>query len=159
MRPDYRLKINIRPTIAIRKNQTSKGNSVISRLCLAVIDEIDGEFKALVRTSNSEDVMDKFCLPLTPKSLNLKDKIYVFSKTKDEYGNNVLIIRDKLKAHIFFGSPKQFTVVRKNCLISGYIVKIDGKMYFDYDNLIAFSPTAEHLNPCNIDNSKSIFLK
>lgn len=150
------------------KRETNlKGNN-ISRKCLAVVKEIDGEFKAVInldkkyiRLKEGDELSnEQLVLPFTEKSLDLRDKLYVWLKKKDKYGHNVCIIRDSFTAHLHPGIPTQYDVFKENILISGHIVRKDGKMYFNYEDLVAFNYLNEsYIIDINVDDTKPLFNK
>lgn len=150
------------------KRISKKAKDVISCKCLAVVDIINGEYKAIVNYENkhfyldegSELINDKLLLPFTEESLSLRDKERVWLKEKDKYGHDVCIIRDSFKAHTFPGVPTQYNVLKKNLLISGYIVRRDNKMYFEYEDVVKYNYLAEtSLSHPKIDSTQPLFKK
>ena len=146
--------INIASKPKIHKPKTTK----ISRRCYAIVALINGEYKAIV--NNSENDSDKLILPFTEKSLSLKGKEYVFSKAKDKHGRRVCVIRNYIDANLNPGTDTQYDAVIENLLLIGHIIREDGKMYFNYEELAAYHYKAEcHLSETKIDNSKPLFSK
>lgn len=154
--PSFTINIVSKP----KKHITSKNsNSIISRKCLAIVSKIDDEYKAIINYDASSNT-EKIVIPFTKKSLELKNKEYVWLKDKDEYGHNVCIIRDSQKAFLYPGLDTQYNAIRENLLIAGHIVRIDGKMYFEYETLIAFNYKSNaHINDVKIDYDKPLFNK
>lgn len=151
--PTFTINIASKP----KKEPKPKGRS-ISRKCLAVVTKVDGEYKAIINyEKNIVEISENYTLknevliiPFTDKSLSLKDKTYVFLKEKDKYNHIVCIQRDYLTANISPGTKKQYDVLKENILISGYIIKKDNKMYFEYEDLISYHYLSEN-KLCNID--------
>lgn len=155
--------------IASKPKHGSKptGNN-ISRKCYAVVKEIDGEFKAVInidkqhiRLKKGDELSnEQLILPFTKRSLDLKDKIYVFLKEKDKYGHYVCVIRDITTANLFPGLPTQYNAVHENLLLAGHIIRKNGKMYFEYEDLVAHYYLSEsHICDVKVDNSKPLFNK
>lgn len=161
------------PTFTIKvasksKRESKSTGSNISRKCLAVVKEIDGEFKAVINIDNKHIYLkegdklsnEQLVLPFTEKSLDLKDKIYVFLKNKDKYGHYVCVIRDRNTAHFFPGTSIQYNTVHDNLLIAGHIIRKNGKMYFEYEDLVAHHYLAEsYICNVNVDDTKPLFNK
>ena len=150
------------------KRESKSTGSNISRKCYAVVKEIDGEFKAVininkeyVRLKEGDELSnEQLVLPFTEKSLDLKHKTYVFLKNKDKYGHYVCIIRDRNTAHFFAGIPTQYNTIHDNLLIAGHIIRKNGKMYFEYEDLVAHHYLAEsHICDVKVDNNKPLFNK
>lgn len=148
------------------KRESKPTSSNISRKCYAVVKEIDGEFKAIINIDKKyiylkegdELSNEQLILPFTEKSLDLKDKTYVFLKNKDEYGHFVCVIRNNNIAHLSPGTPTQYNAVHENLLIAGHIIRKDGKMYFEYEDLVANHYLSEyHICDVKVDNTKPLF--
>lgn len=142
--------------------------SNISRKCYAVVKEIDGEFKAVININKQhirlkeEDELsnEQLILPFTERSLDLKDKIYVFLKEKDKYGHYVCIIRDTMTANLSPGLPIQYNTVHENLLLAGHIIRKNDKMYFEYEDLVAYHYLSEsRICDVKVDNTKPLFNK
>lgn len=150
------------------KNKIKVTGSKVSRKCLAIVTNINGEFQAIINYNKGKmDITDTFTLnnevlvlPFTENSLNLKDKQYVWLKNKDKYGHNVCIIRDAITANISPGIKEQYDAVVKDSLIVGHIVRINNKMYFEYEDLIAYNALSDYrIREVKIDESKPLFSK
>lgn len=155
--------------IASKPKHGSKptGNN-ISRKCYAVVKEIDGEFKAVInmdkqhiRFKKGDELSnEQLILPFTKRSLDLKDKIYVFLKEKDKYGHYVCVIRDTTTANLFPGLPTQYNAVHENLLLAGHIIRKNDKMYFEYEDLVAHHYLSEsYICDVKVDNTKPLFNK
>ena len=150
------------------KRESKSTGSNISRKCLAVVKEIDGEFKAVINIDNKHIYLkegdelsnEQLVLPFTEKSLDLKDKTYVFLKNKDKYGHYVCVIRDRNTAHFFPGILTQYNTIHDNLLIAGHIIRKNGKMYFEYEDLVAHHYLTEsYICDVNVDDTKPLFNK
>lgn len=152
-----------------KETKSTVNGSNISRKCYAIVAVIDGEYKAIVNhekksiylREDSDLSNEQLVLPFTEKSLSLKDKTYVWLKHKDKYGKHVCVIRNNyLTTHLHPGIDTQYDAIRENLLIAGHIVRKDGKMYFEYEDLIAYHYLAEcHLCEVKVDNTKPLFNK
>ena len=161
------------PTFTIKPTSKSKRESKltgsnISRKCYAVVKEIDGEFKAVINIDKKyihlkegdELSNEQLILPFTKRSLDLKDKIYVFLKEKDKYGHYICIIRNIMTANLSPGLPTQYNTVHENLLLAGYIIRKDGKMYFEYEDLVKHHYLSKSsLCEVKIDTTKPLFNK
>lgn len=143
------------------KHKSKETFTKISRKCFAVVKEIDNEFKAIITLTKDDNLgNEQLVLPFTDKSLDLKDKQYIFLKEKDKYNNYVCIIRDYKIKFLNPGDPNKHTTIHDNLLIAGYIVRKEGKMYFDYEDLIAYNYLSDsHICDIKINDDKPIFIK
>lgn len=148
-------------TINVAKVNKPKGNSSkqVSRKCLAVVITDENTIKARIDTSPVEGCNEFLVLPFTTKSLELKGKTIVFFKDKDKYGHNQCYFRTTTDALINPGTNNQFDALRPGLLISGYIKRIDGKLYFDYEDLVAYKEGGVHITDIRINEDKPIFNK
>ena len=161
------------PTFTIKaaskpKRESKPTGNTISRKCLAVVKEIDGEFKAVINIDKKHIYLkegdelssEQLVLPFTEKSLDLKDKTYVFLKNKDKYGHYVCIIRNTMTANLHPGFPTQYNAVHENLLIAGHIIRKAGKMYFEYEDLVAHHYLSEYrICDVKVDDTKPLFNK
>ncbi len=150
------------------KKESKPSRSNISRKCYAIVAIIDGEYKAIVNYEKKQIYVreggdlsnEQLILPFTEKSLSLKDKIYIWAKNKDKYGNYICVIRDRNTANLHPGVDGTYNAVRENLLIAGYIIRKDYKMYFEYEDLIAYHYLSEsYIIDVKIDNDKPLFNK
>ena len=139
-------------TINLAKGKPkSKPINKKSKRMFAVVIEDDGILKARIQTNTEDEDIQYEVLPFTDMSFDLKNKTHVFLKNRDKYGKRVCIIRDKSKAFLYSGQHPEFKVLDKGLLISGYIITIDNKRYFDYDKLVAFHELGAHINEIEED--------
>lgn len=150
------------------KRESKQTGSNISRKCYAVVKEIDGEFKAVININKQhirlkegdELSSEQLILPFTERSLDLKGKIYVFLKEKDKYGHYVCVIRDTMSAELHPGLPTQYNTVHENLLLAGHIIRKNGIMYFEYEDLVAYHYLSEsRICDVRVDNDKPLFNK
>lgn len=147
-------KFNIK--IANSNTKVSKTFTKVSRKCLATIIKINGVFKAKISLLKKNET-DYLVIDLTPKSLDLKGKTHVFSTKFDDKGRHILIIRDIIKAYFHPGLNNQYVTVKEGCVVSGHIMKCNGKMYFEYEELIAFSEHSGRINETKIITDTPLF--
>ena len=118
----------IKPVIKKKKEPIKKRLSKkIEALC--VIE--DNNYYAVIKVKE-----EKFKLEFTSKSYNLTGREIVFSRNKDEHGKYIRFIRKQEDATFFPGSSDLFVPFSNNWYITGYIVKISGKQYFDFIDLV-----------------------
>lgn len=150
------------------KRKITKSINSISRKCYAVVVKDNNEYKAVVNidekyipiVEGDEFSNSKLILPFTEESLDLKDKTHVFLKNKDKLGKNVVVIRNERDCHFSPGLPTQYDAVKENILIAGHIVRKNGKMYFNYEDLVKYYYLSEFkLCDVKIDNDKPLFSK
>ena len=104
---------------------------------------IDGEYRIkLDITTLKPDIIDKehpdiLIIPFTEKSYELKGMISVFSKTCDDKGRYTRYIRRETNAKFLPGNPEKYVPFCHNWVCSGYIVRCNGKLMFDFNECIA----------------------
>ena len=159
--------INVASKPKVKKNNDISSNKC-SRKCYAVVVKIDNEFKAVVNIDgnyNSVIEGDQFSnsrltLPFTEESLDLRDKTHVFLKNVDKSGRKPIVIRTEEHFHYLPVLSTQYDAVKENLLIAGHIIRKNGKMYFDYENLVKYHYLAKFkLCDVKIDNNKPLFSK
>ena len=140
----------------------------VSRKCLAVIKIIEDEFKAIINIDNhniklhegDELSTEQLVLPLTEQSFDLKGRQYVWYTRKDKYNNDICLIRDIDYSLLHPGLPHQYKAIKENLLLSGYIVRKNGRLYFNYEDVISFNYRSNHrTKEPKIDESKPLFNK
>lgn len=122
--------INVVKGIKKKSNKTPLPNR-ISRLCLGTAIYISGVYKCKVSLRNDPDYPDYIVVPFTKESLDLKGKTIVYEQNKDEYGHYVKHYKDAELSRNFPGLPSQYTVVVEGEVCSGYVIRTEGKLYFD----------------------------
>lgn len=163
--PTFTINVVSKPKV---KNNNDISSNKCSRKCYAVVVKIDNEFKAVVNIDgNYESVIEgdqfsnsKLTLPFTEESLELKGKTHVFLKDVDETGKQPVVIRTESQCHLHPGLPTQYDAVKENLLIAGHIIRKNGKMYFDYENLVKYHYLAKFkLCDVKVDDNKPLFSK
>lgn len=159
--------INVVSKPKVKKNNDISSNKC-SRKCYAVVVKIDNEFKAVVNIDGNYDSIiegDQFSnsrltLSFTEESLNLKDKTHVFLKNVDKSGKQPVVIRTTEHCHYYPGLPTQYDAVKENLLIAGHVIRKNGKMYFDYEDLVKYHYLSK-FKICNVkvDDNKPLFSK
>lgn len=149
-------------TIKIATNNKPKREFLrtnkVSRKCQAIVIKDEGILKARINISPLEESEELIVIPFTERSLDLKGKTYVFLKNKDEHNHYVCIIRDIHKADLYPGLNTQYDALHEGLLISGYIIRKDGKLYFDYEDIINFSEKSSgYLEDVRIREDKPVF--
>lgn len=120
----------IKPVIKKKKEPVKRKLFNGKRLeALCIIE--NNIYYAIVKTKDGE-----LKLEFTDKSYSLLNRDIVFSKTKDEHGKYIRFIRNKIQSLFFPGSSDNFVPFSNNWVINGYIVKINGKEYFDFVDLV-----------------------
>lgn len=150
------IKINIAKGNKKKRNVSTESN-VISRVCRAVVIKDDEGFKAKIVVDNEEN-SDILLIPFTTESYNIKGKEIIFSKERIDDGRFRCIIRDKASA-ILYNDVEHYIPFRENIVVTGNIVRINGKMYFRYKEFISFSPFVEDYKPCLTHEDKPLFKK
>ena len=80
---------------------------------------------------------DILLLDFTEESYNLRGVIAVFERKPDNTGRYVRYIRNESQCKFFPGNPEVLVPFCNNWVCSGYIVKRDGKLMFDFKECIA----------------------
>lgn len=163
--PTFTINVVSKPKI---KNNNDISSNKCSRKCCAVVVKIDNEFKAVVNIDGNYDSViegdqfsnSKLTLPFTEESLELKGKTHVFLKDVDETGKQPVVIRTESQCHLHPGLPTQYDAVKENLLIAGHIIRKNGKMYFDYEDLVKYHYLAKFkLCDAKVDDNKPLFSK
>lgn len=150
------IKINIAKGNKKKRNVSTESN-VISRVCRAVVIKDDEGFKAKIVVDNEEN-SDILLIPFTTESYNIKGKEIIFSKERIDDGRFRCVIRDKASA-ILYNDVEHYIPFRENIVVTGNIVRINGKMYFRYKEFISFSPFVKDYKPCLTHEDKPLFKK
>ena len=65
-----------------------------------------------------------------------------------------------MTANLSPGLPTQYNTVHENLLLAGYIIRKDGKMYFEYEDLVKHHYLSKSsLCEVKIDTTKPLFNK
>ena len=140
-----------------KKRNVSTESNVISRICRAIVIKDDEGFKAKIRVNNEENA-DILLISFTTESYDIKGKEIIFSKERIDNGRFLCLIRDKASSNLY-NDVEHYIPFRENIVITGNIVRINGKMYFQYKEFISFSPFVEYYKPCLSHEDKPLFKK
>ena len=151
------IKINIAKSTKRKQTIVTEG-TVISRDCKAIVIKDDEGFKAKISLNNDTENPDILVIPFTTKSYDIKGKEIIFSKERIDNNRFRCIIRDKASANLY-NDTEHYTPFRENIVITGYIVRLDGKMYFQYKDFISFNPFVKYYKPCLTNEDKPVFNK
>lgn len=88
------------------------------------------------------DIIDKgqpdlLILPFTDESYDLTGITSVWDKKPDKKGRYTRYIRNEVSAKFMPGNPERYVPFCKNWICSGYIIRHNGKMMFDFNECIA----------------------
>lgn len=150
------IKINIAKGNKKKRNVSTKSN-VISRVCRAVVIKDDEGFKAKININN-EETSDILVIPFTTESYDIKGREIIFSKERIDNGRFLCLIRDKASSNLY-NDVEHYIPFRENIVITGDIVRIDGRYYFRYKEFISFSSFVEDYKPCLTREDKPLFKK
>ena len=123
----------------VRHNTFKKLTKLIKGVCLKIEDEykIQLDIKALKPDIIDKGQPDILLLDFTEDSYELKGVISVFSKDRDDKGNYVRYVRNESQCKFFPGNKEYLVPFAPNWVCSGYIVRINGKMMFKFNECIA----------------------
>lgn len=105
-----------------------------TNIVYCLCEQIDGKYFAVINTGK-----EKTKLEFTPKSYELRNKLVVFTHKLDRNKKPICIYRSELDARLSPGLPIQYTPFCNNQIYSGYIIKKEGKYYFDMKEYIGSS--------------------
>lgn len=138
------------------KRKVGKSKNKVSRLCKGIVVKEDGEYQVRINTLDDPNNPSFITIPFTFDSYEVKDREFVFERNNTSNNKYICHVRDKYKAKVFPGSKKQYIPFYKNVIVCGNIVKILGRLHFQFKDLIAFSPTSIPIHDYNIDESKPL---
>lgn len=116
-----------------KSRKTSKYKRESNKLITAlVIEDENNELKVSI---NTDKIGIKEVLNFTDESFELKDRISIFSKQKDD-GRRIRFIRDAWSAKFFPGLKENYIPFNKNWLVKGYVVTNGLNKLFDFKELI-----------------------
>lgn len=150
------------------KNKVVESRTVLSRKCYAIVTKINDEFRAIInvdknnspRFEGDEFSNSQLVLPFTENSFDLKNKTHVFSKHKDKNGRYFCVIRKELDCKLNPGCSDQYSALKDKLLIAGRIIRINGKMYFEYETIIKYNYLYDYkINSIKINEDKPLFIK
>ena len=110
------------------KNRPKRvSNSLYEGICFK---DVDGTWKIHVAYDGA-----MLSLPYTEDSYSLNRQV-VFAHDKDVKGRSKMFIRFEREYRFSPGLDSQYTPFCENCVYNGYIVKYNGKLYFDMNKYV-----------------------
>jgi hypothetical protein len=128
---------------ASKKRTVNSNKKLTSKLVRGVCFKDNDDFKIQIDAKILKpDIIDKghpdlLVLDFTEESYELKDVISVFDRKPDKNGRHTRYIRNATNAKFMPGSPERYVPFCHNWVCSGYIVRRNGKMMFDFNECIA----------------------
>lgn len=123
------------------QKKVKKDNKKITKLVKGECVKDNNVYKikidSKILTNINSKYPDLLYLDFTEESYNLKGVVSVFSKTADEKGRYTRYIRNESQCKFFPGSKDKLVPFCPNWICSGYIVRRNGKMMFDFNECIA----------------------
>ena len=133
------LKIKVGP---VKKVKVTNNNDKFKRIGgirkALVIKTKDGVYKARI-IDNEGEKLNNNLLSFTPDSFEVKNRLSVFLKEKDETGRFVRLCRDVTKASCFPGTSERYIPFVENWIIEGYLVHKGLEQAFDFKDLICIN--------------------
>lgn len=126
-----------------RAVRTDGNKKLTTKLVRGVCLIIDGEYKIqLDIKALKPNIIDKgqpdiLVLDFTEESYDLKGVISVFDREPDKHGKYTRYIRNEVKAKFMHGSSERYVPFCRNWVCSGYIVRHNGKLMFEFNECIA----------------------
>ena len=141
--------INIASKVKVKRESVSSSTK-LGKLCLAVVFKDEDKLKARLVTSPVEDnnwFTEFRVIDFTEESFNIRGKTHVFLKEKDKYGHRVCVIRRRYnEIYLSPGLDTQYDAILEGLLVKGHIIKKNGKHYFNYEQLVAYTEYCAHID-------------
>ena len=129
------------PKKRVIKSDTKKKLTpkLVKGICIKDGDEykIQLDVKALKPDIIDKGQPDLLILSFTEESYDLKGVSSVWDRNPDKHGRYTRYIRNETNAKYHPGNPDRYVPFCKNWICSGYIVRCNGKMMFDFNDCIA----------------------
>lgn len=127
-----------------KKTRKTDGNKKLTTKLVRGIcfKDDDGTFKIQVDIKALKpDIIEKgqpdiLVLEFTEESYELKGVFSIFSKNPDKHGKYTRYVRNESHSKFFPGDPERYVPFCPNWICSGYIVRHNGKMMFDFNECI-----------------------
>ena len=126
-----------------KKTITRDGNKKLTpKLVKGVCFREGDDFKIQINVKALKpDIIDKgqpdlLVLDFTEESYEIKGVTSVFDRNPDKNGKYIRYIRSETKAKFHPGSTERYVPFCRNWVCSGYIVRRDGKMMFDFNECL-----------------------
>lgn len=128
--------LNFKLKPATKKREPSSGVKKVTKLVkgLVVYDKDTFKVKIEITTDEFPDLM---FLEFTPDSYNLKGVIKVWDKEEAIKGKSLQYVRNANQCRFFPGSQDKLIPFCTNWIVSGHVVRIDGKLMFSLSECIA----------------------
>lgn len=111
---------------------------LVKGICFKEGDEfkIQVNIKALKPDIIEKGQPDILILDFTEKSYELKGVLSVFDRNPDKHGKYTRYVRNETNAKFMPGSPERYVPFCRNWVCNGYIVRVNGKMMFDFNECL-----------------------
>ena len=127
-----------------KKTRNNNGNKKLTTKLVRGIcfKDNDNIFKIQVNVKALKpDIIEKgqpdiLILDFTEKSYELKGVLSVFDRNPDKHGKYTRHVRNETNAKFMPGSPERYVPFCRNWVCSGYIVRVNGKMMFDFNECL-----------------------
>ena len=126
-----------------KRNIVHEGNKKLSHklvkgICFKEGDEfkIQINIKALKPDIIEKGQPDVLILDFTEKYYELKGVLSVFDRNPDKHGKYNRYIRNESNAKFMPGNPERYVPFCRDWICSGYIVRVNGKMMFDFNECL-----------------------
>ena len=126
-----------------RKTNPNSDKRLTTKLVRGICFKDGDNFKIQIDVKAiKSDIVDKgypdiLVLDFTEESYELKDVLSVFDRNPDKNGRYTRYVRNITNAKFMSGDPDRYVPFCKNWICSGYIVRCNGKMMFDFNDCIA----------------------
>ena len=132
------LKIKVGPVKKVRVTNSNDKFKRIGGIRKAIVLKTeDGVYKARIIDEGQKP--NETLLSFTPDSFEVKNRLSVFLKEKDETGRFVRLCRDVTKASCFPGTSERYIPFVENWIIEGYLVHKGLEQAFDFKDLICIN--------------------
>ena len=101
-----------------------------------VFQDEDGTYKVSISMEYDTNYSDLLVIPFTERSYDIVGRTTVFTREVDEHGKRIRYIRSELKAKFMPGDPKRYIPFAPNWIVKGHIVRENGTLKFDFDDII-----------------------
>lgn len=126
-----------------KRKPRTEANKVLTKLVRGTCIKEGNDYKISVDVrALKPNIIDKgqpdlLILDFTEESYEIKGVTSVFSREPDKHGKYTRYIRNEVHAKFHPGSPERYTPFCRNWVCSGYIVRRDGKLMFEFHECIA----------------------
>lgn len=112
---------------------------LVKGVCIKEGDDfkIQLDVRALKPTLIEKSQPDLLVLDFTEESYNLRGVASVFDRNPDEEGRYIRYIRSESQCKFFPGNKEKLVPFCKGWICSGYIIRRNGKLMFDFNECIS----------------------